>query len=171
MYWNVYVFPVHAIRRTYGGVKVELHSFSTSALEEDEWSVSRPLPLCLCRKSPRYRLGGLQGWSQLFRENTNHMSLRGIEASSCGQLALSLVIKPTALYRLTEMLRYHTNIQNSTRKQAEKPSKRSWCNDVFKLTGIFWRNSPYFSCTHVHSRKAHRGSRCIDPLILNLGIR
>jgi hypothetical protein len=129
-------FPC-ARHQAYGGVKVELHSFSTSAVEEDEWSVSRPWPLCLCRKSPQYRLGGLQGWSQLFGENTNHMSLRGIEASSCGHLALSLVIKPTALYRLTEMLRYHTNIQNNTRTHAENPSTRSWCTDIFQIDRNF----------------------------------
>ena len=125
-----------ARHQAYGGVKVEIHSFSTSQLEEDEWSVSRPWPLYLRRKCPRYRLGGPQGWSQRLGENTNHMSLQGIEANSCGQLALSLVITPTALYRLTEMSCYHTNIQTNTKKQAEKPSTRSWCTDVFKLTGM-----------------------------------
>jgi len=34
------------------------------------------------------------------------------------------------------MLCYHTNIQTNTKKQAEKPITKSWCTDVFKLTGM-----------------------------------
>jgi hypothetical protein len=130
-----------------------------------------PLAALPMQKEPPIPTGWTQRLVSTFGENTNHMSLRGIEASSCGQLALSLVNIPTALHRLTEMLCYHTNVRTNTKKQAEKPSTRSWCIDVFKLTGIFWRNSTCFSCTRVHSMKAHRGSRYTAPLILNLGIR
>ena len=49
--WKRLCFPC-ARHQAYGGVKVELHSFSTSALEEDERSVSRPWPFTYAGRAP-----------------------------------------------------------------------------------------------------------------------
>jgi hypothetical protein len=52
--------PVQAIN-AHAGVEVQLHSFLTSALDEDVWSTSRSIRFDPQRKSPPY--GGHQSWS------------------------------------------------------------------------------------------------------------
>jgi hypothetical protein len=50
--------------KAYGGVDVYIHIFLTSVLAGVEWSASRPGPLYLRGKSPRYQLDRMLGGPQ-----------------------------------------------------------------------------------------------------------
>jgi len=72
----------HAMN-VYGTVEVQLHVFWTSALNGDEWSVSRPDRFTLENISPRNsmdrRLSGRQGLSGRCGEEKNSLLLPLIE--------------------------------------------------------------------------------------------
>jgi hypothetical protein len=82
-------FMLSSACQSYGGVKVEFHSFSASTLEGD--GLFHVPGSFTYAQIPRYRLGGPQSWSQLFGEGKNHLSVPEIKASFCGRPAFTYV--------------------------------------------------------------------------------
>jgi hypothetical protein len=89
---------------TYGGVKIYLHVFLTSALDGGEWSASRPGRFTPGGKSLRYplerRLDGPQSWSERYGDERNLLTLPGIKPWSLAHPARSLVTTLADISRL-----------------------------------------------------------------------